>query len=388
MTLDASYNVLTSVNYAGDTRLESINLASNKIAGALNLANLNYLKSAYVSSNEITSIDLSNDPVLTTVSAGSNKIETINLANSANVSSVSISSNKIKDLDLSAKKYLKELDASYNDIENINLSGCSSLATLTLSNNKLSALSTEGLSEITTLKAANNNLSAIDLKTMPRLATLTVTNNKLAALDLSANPKISSVSANSNCLTAVTFPETVKNKSISFSSSDNRVYIPVEDGKVNIGKVFTDIKNFSFSSSSLKLDDNGVVDLSSSSYNSLGYKYNVFKDEESGRVITTSGTIYVKPAATVASVTSSNADIEITVTLPENETAVSCYAVITMDDGGSYSVSSKNNELTMKYSFTKEDIGRTGSVVAYASYKDGDHYRSSMGSEPVRFTVQ
>ena len=41
-----------------------------------------------------------------------------------------------------------------------------------------------------------------------------------------------------------------------------------------------------------------------------------------------------------------------------------------------------------KLGITKEDIGKEGYVYASATYKDGNHYRSSMSSERVSFTVQ
>ena len=65
-SLDASNNLISSIDLINNTYLNSLNLASNRLQ-SMDLTSHIYLKSLQLQNNAITSLDLSNNSVLTTV---------------------------------------------------------------------------------------------------------------------------------------------------------------------------------------------------------------------------------------------------------------------------------------------------------------------------------
>ena len=82
-SLDASNNLISSIDLINNTYLNSLNLASNRLQ-SMDLTSHIYLKSLQLQNNAITSLDLSNNSVLTTVNVSSNELTSLNIKNKAN----------------------------------------------------------------------------------------------------------------------------------------------------------------------------------------------------------------------------------------------------------------------------------------------------------------
>ena len=111
--------------------------------------------------------------------------------------------NNLTSLDLSNNPYLWRLFCNDNMIENLDLSNHVYLENLNCHNNNLSQLQLDNCSSLHTLYARNNSLGSLDLSGSPLLDGLNCDHNELNALDVSANTQLESLYCNDNQLSSL-----------------------------------------------------------------------------------------------------------------------------------------------------------------------------------------
>ncbi len=93
-------------------------------------------------------------------------------------------SNNLTTLDLSNNTNLQVLAAQFNNINTINLTGLSALSIMNLRDNLLTTVDLSSNTGLTLLILRNNNLSALDLTANSALVFIDVTNNELTSLNV------------------------------------------------------------------------------------------------------------------------------------------------------------------------------------------------------------
>ncbi len=107
-----------------------------------------------------------------------------------NINLLNLSSNDLTSLDVSALVDMVNLDVGQNSLTSITLPSSTSLKILYVDNNDLTSVDLSNLPELTTFQAQQNDLGSLDVSSNPDLSDLRITNASLTSLDLSSNTKL------------------------------------------------------------------------------------------------------------------------------------------------------------------------------------------------------
>lgn len=159
-----------------------------------------------IASNELTAIDVSENPYLTTLNAPLNKLTT---------------------LDVSKNSALTHLDCSGNNIQTLDVSQNRALVSLWLFNNNLTQLDLSNNNDLIFLDFSGNQISSLDVSKNTELVRLIGFNNQLTSLDLSNNDKLNRIWLFGN----------------SFSDMETERFTNIVDGMSNVDLWITDFDN-------------------------------------------------------------------------------------------------------------------------------------------------
>ena len=162
-TLNCSNNSLKSIPDSPPAGLTTLNCSNNQISTMRNLpSNLQYL---YCQSNRLTSLPTM-PSTIRYINAGYNQLTNVNIRNKSSLATVYMNNNTS----------LTSLDLTSNAISSIDVSGCSSLKTLAVANNQLTSLSSLP-SSLESLQISNNRFTTCSVNGLSKLATLFADNN-------------------------------------------------------------------------------------------------------------------------------------------------------------------------------------------------------------------
>ena len=189
--------------FAGwDNQISSIDLSQNP-----------YLQYLDLYWNPITSIDLAGLNQLEVLGVSYTALKELNLAGAPNLLQLECYSDgygweedgiaMLSKLDISKTPKLRYLDAKNNQLESINFESNNDLSYINISNNKISAVDITKLPGLWYFKASDNNLTEINLTQNVQLLELALDNNDITSLDLSSNNSIQLLSLENNALSAL-----------------------------------------------------------------------------------------------------------------------------------------------------------------------------------------
>jgi len=136
LTLEANRNNLKTIDLSQNTALRVLYLIDNQLTD-IDLSNNPLLWSLDVNGNELTNLDLSKNTKLMHLSASYNKLTDINLSLNTQLTALSIDSNLLTSLDVSNNVLLTQILCSYNKIGTLDLSKNTKLVYINASDNKL-----------------------------------------------------------------------------------------------------------------------------------------------------------------------------------------------------------------------------------------------------------
>ena len=168
------------------------------------------------SSNNLTSLDLSQNAYLLQVNCRNNNLTS--LAVGGLLETLDCSDNNLTELDIDQPE-LQELYCENNDLTSLNVRA-NSLITLSCGNNDLTLLSVESTSLIS-VSCSNNNLTSLGINGAYRLSELGCNNNSLRYLDLDRF-NLTYLSCSNNNLTSIENIGSNRELSI-FNCSDNNI---------------------------------------------------------------------------------------------------------------------------------------------------------------------
>ncbi len=138
-------------------------------------------------SNELTELDVTNNPNLAQVSCAKNKIAKVNFSQSAKMQVVELSENNLTSLDLSACEELKAVFAMNNEISSLTLPETSQMEMLIVSNNNLTSIDFRANRNLSQFVCEGNRIESLNLADLRKLYLLSCGSNKLKTLDLRNN---------------------------------------------------------------------------------------------------------------------------------------------------------------------------------------------------------
>jgi len=207
------------------TTLSCDNLGINDLSGLEQLTSLTVLS---INSNNLTSIDLTQNPQLQVVSLQVNQLTSVNLSNSSALRTLDLSTNQLSFVDLSGAPLLEILALDRNQFTSINLINTPNLNSLSMISNQLANIDLSSLPLLLSLRLGENLLTSVDLSANTLLTFVSIHSNSLSAIDLSGMPNLVEV-------------ELFGNQFMGVNVNSNPLLIRLDLGTNNISTVSVDL---------------------------------------------------------------------------------------------------------------------------------------------------
>ena len=133
----------------------------------------------YCSSNQLTSLDVSQNTALTKLDCGSNQLTSLDVSGCTSLKNLDCEKNRLTSLDVSGCTALTSLDCSENPLTSLDVSGCTALTSLDCSWNRLTSLDLSNYKALGVLDCSNNRLKKIELFGCTNLVSLTCDRNQI-----------------------------------------------------------------------------------------------------------------------------------------------------------------------------------------------------------------
>ncbi|WP_299886419.1 M4 family metallopeptidase [uncultured Lacinutrix sp.] len=139
--------------------VNNLDVSNNNIADLTGIEDFIGLENLYVTTNNLTSIDLSNLSNLDRLYAQENFLTTIDLSNNTLLTYFTLRDNEIANLDVSNNTDLTHIYVSNNNITSLDLTNNSNLEVISLSGNQLNSLNTQNgnNTNVTTFNTTGNS---------------------------------------------------------------------------------------------------------------------------------------------------------------------------------------------------------------------------------------
>lgn len=188
---NVAYVNVESYPYFGvDNAIKAIDLSHNGDLRQLNLYG-----------NQLTSIDVTNQPKLQMLNIAMNEdIEELDLTKCPDLRKLEAYTTFLDKLDLSSNTKLQYLDIKNDSFDAVNLDSCREITVLKLSNNYLADINVSNMPKLDILEIGGNSIEKLDLSANANMRELIADRNKLAALDLSGNTKLEKLNLRNNKL--------------------------------------------------------------------------------------------------------------------------------------------------------------------------------------------
>ena len=196
----AAISDLTGIS--GFTNLDTLDVRSNQLT-SLDVSNNTALLYLYCSNNQLTSLNLSNSTALLTIYCSNNPLTTIDFSNCTLLRNLTCGDNQLTSLDLSNNPDLKRLWCANNPLTTLDLTNCSQLIWLTAYGMYLTNLDLSTNIVCRMFDISNNQLTSLDLSNNPLLINVNCLNNQITSLDVSNNTLLEQLYCKNNILTSL-----------------------------------------------------------------------------------------------------------------------------------------------------------------------------------------
>ena len=146
-----------------------------------------------VSGNELETLDLSKNTKLQFLNVSSNKLTSVNIDGCKNLTSIDVNSNQLETLDVTSATELEDLICTENKLTSLNISKNQKLRVLYAEKNALTSLDLSNNQNLQVLLASENNLTELDITPATSLQVVDVHHNAITTLDTSKNPNLDNV---------------------------------------------------------------------------------------------------------------------------------------------------------------------------------------------------
>ncbi|AXG67857.1 internalin-J [Kordia sp. SMS9] len=186
----------------GFTALEELNCTSNELT-SLDLSQNVALRRLKCYFNELTSINLTQNTALERLECFVNNLTTIDLTQNTALNYLRAELNPLGTLDLSQNLVLDYINLSRTQLTAINLTANVALENIVLTNNLLTSIDVSQNVNVKGLFVDDNSLTSINVVTNQALQQFYCDNNAIEYLDLSNNTQLVSLQASNNALTGI-----------------------------------------------------------------------------------------------------------------------------------------------------------------------------------------
>ena len=195
-------NQLTTLDVSKNTALTDLWLYNNQLT-TLDVSNNTALTYLYADNNQLTTLDVSNNTALISLDIEGNKLTTLDVSNNTALKQLSVYNNQLTTLDVSKNTALHYLNAGGNQLTTIDVSKNTALTWLLAWSNQLTTIDVSNNTALTDLNVGGNQLTTIDVSNNTALTDLSVWSNQLTTLDVSKNTALTDLSVGGNQLTTL-----------------------------------------------------------------------------------------------------------------------------------------------------------------------------------------
>lgn len=189
-------NIIDLTGIEDFTSLTSLTCNSNQIT-SLDLSNNKALTFVQAYSNQLTSVDVTQNIGLTFLNFNSNQLTTIDISNNTLISSLGLAGNQLNSLDLTHNSELFYVQCQGNQIPDLDLSLNTALSNLLCGSNIFTSLDVTNNTALTKLNCSNSLIDVLDTSQNLLLTELSCSDNVLLTdLDLSQNLELSILGCN------------------------------------------------------------------------------------------------------------------------------------------------------------------------------------------------
>jgi len=198
-TLLCNTNDLTSLDLSQNTALETVFCSANFIT-SINVSNSPALQVLNCENNQIAALDVSGNTALVNLFCGANNLSGLDVSNNTALQNLECYDNTIATLDISNNTQLTLLDVSYTSLNALNLSNNTALTSLTCNNSQFGALDVSGNVALESLDCRLNQITELDVSANTAMTLLHANNNLLTSLNVrnGNNSQMNNVSFNAS----------------------------------------------------------------------------------------------------------------------------------------------------------------------------------------------
>ena len=180
-------NQITELDLSNNPELELLQCKNNKLTN-LNMNGCTKLYWLNCTQNELTALDTGSNIALTKIQCGENQLTGLDLTKNRALISLSCYVNPIEELDLSKNAALDDIQCQMTKLYSLDVSNNTELTSLCCFTAMLSSLNVSNNTKLKHLYVSENKLNSIDVSNNEELETLSITKNNISELDLSKNP--------------------------------------------------------------------------------------------------------------------------------------------------------------------------------------------------------
>ena len=202
-TLYCSYNQLTSLDVSQNTALTVLHCRTNQLI-SLDVSQNTALTSLDCYFNQLISLDVSQNTALTSLQCNSTQITSLDVSQNTALTTLYCGGNQLTSLDVSQNTALTSLFCSDNLLTSLDVSTNTALSTiLQVGGNQLTSLDVSTNTALTQLFCNNNQLTSLDISTNTMLFNIICWNNQITSLDVSSNTLLLNLECQANQLTSL-----------------------------------------------------------------------------------------------------------------------------------------------------------------------------------------
>lgn len=179
----------------------TLSLNNNNLIGVINQSFPECVVKLYCSSNQLTSLDVSDCMALQRLECNENQLISLDVSGCTSLERLEFENNPLTFLDVSST-LLTYLDWRKGQLITLDVSNCTSLYDLNCSSNQLASLDVSGCTALQWLNCSSNQLASLDVSSCTALVELNCGSNQLTSLDVSKCTLLKDLGCSSNKLTS------------------------------------------------------------------------------------------------------------------------------------------------------------------------------------------
>jgi len=213
-------NQLTTLDITNNTALISLSCGGNQLT-SLDVTNNTVLTELICQANQLTNLDVSNNINLMILKCNSNPLGSLNVSNNTSLTYLWCYSNQLTTLDITNNTALISSICGGNQLTSLDVTNNTVLTELICQSNQLTSLDVSNNITLMTLRCNNNQLGSLNVSNNTSLTDLHCYTNQLTILDVSNNITLITLLCNDNQLTSLNVANGNNTNFVGINASNN-----------------------------------------------------------------------------------------------------------------------------------------------------------------------